>query len=239
MRKTTVLAAILALCLTACSVNVATPSYTESDTSSALVNEEKSTMVVSSSQALTESISTSTTSNKPALSSSSSVVPTSASSRNPAQSSPKAQTATETTQEKPQSSPTITGTPAPQPEQPPAPATAPPPAPVPAPVPPPAAPKTAYDAPYDTGTISADAAAYGNALGMTWSDGLDTGNCSWEAPISTSAVLCGDRLKEAIQSGIRRVQKLQQDNGYQAGEFHFKVHLEPSGSEYTIYFLMG
>ena len=75
---------------------------------------------------------------------------------------------------------------------------------------------------------------------MAWNDGLNTGNCSWEAPITTSAALCGDRLKEAIQGGIRRVQKLQQDNGYQPGEFLFKVSCEANGSgEYTLYFLMG
>lgn len=103
---------------------------------------------------------------------------------------------------------------------------------------PPAA-KTAYNAPYDTGTILADAQSYGASIGMTWSDGLNTDNCSWEAPISTSTVLCGDRLKEAIESGIRRVQKLQQDNGYQPGEFHFRLYMEASGGEYTLYFLMG
>jgi hypothetical protein len=74
---------------------------------------------------------------------------------------------------------------------------------------------------------------------MTWSDGLNKDNCSWEAPISTSPVLCGSRLKEAIESGIRRVRKLQQDNGYQPGEFHFKLYLEAGGSEYAIYFLVG
>ena len=74
---------------------------------------------------------------------------------------------------------------------------------------------------------------------MTWSDGLNKDNCSWEAPIQTSTVLCGSRLREAIESGIRRVMKLQQDNGYQAGEFHFKLYLEASGSEYSLYFLMG
>ena len=84
-----------------------------------------------------------------------------------------------------------------------------------------------------------DAQIYGASLGMTWSDGLNKDNCSWEAPITTSSVLCGERLKTAIESGIRRVQRLQQDNGYQPGEFHFKLYLETSGSEYSLNFLIG
>jgi outer membrane biosynthesis protein TonB len=101
-------------------------------------------------------------------------------------------------------------------------------------------PKTAYDAPYDTARIAADARAYGEGIGMTWSGSLTTGNCSWEAPIQTSSVLSGERLESAVQSGIRRVKKLQQDNEYQPGEFHFRLYLEPSGDgEYSLYFLMG
>jgi len=104
----------------------------------------------------------------------------------------------------------------------------------------PTKPKTAYDAPYDTAQIIANAKAYGESIGMTWSAPLTTGNCSWEAPIQTSSVLSGERLKEAIQSSIRRVKKLQADNGYQPGEFHFKLYLEPFGNgEYSLYFLMG
>jgi outer membrane biosynthesis protein TonB len=101
-------------------------------------------------------------------------------------------------------------------------------------------PRSAYDAPYDTAAIIADASAYGAGIGMTWSGSLNTGNCSWEAPGTTSADLSGERLKAAIQGRIARIKKLQQDNGYQPGEFHFKVLFESQGNgEYTIYFLMG
>jgi hypothetical protein len=100
-------------------------------------------------------------------------------------------------------------------------------------------PKTAYDAPYDIARITQDARAYGESIGMTWSAPLTKDNCSWEAPIQTSSVLQGERLKTAIESGIRRVKKLQADNEYQPGEFHFQLYLEPAGGEYTIYFLMG
>jgi hypothetical protein len=104
----------------------------------------------------------------------------------------------------------------------------------------PAKPKSAYDAPYDTAAIIADAKAYGESIGMTWSGSLNTGNCSWEAPGATSPTLSGERLREAIQSSIRRINKLQSDNGYQPGEFHFKVVFEAAGGgEYVIYFLMG
>jgi uncharacterized protein YceK len=100
--------------------------------------------------------------------------------------------------------------------------------------------KTAYDAPYDTARMIADAKAYGESIGMTWSAPLTVDNCSWEAPIHTSSVLSGERLKAAIESGIRRVKKLQTDNEYQPGEFHFKVLFEASGdSKYTVYFLIG
>jgi hypothetical protein len=119
------------------------------------------------------------------------------------------------------------------------PATTPPtPEPTPTPTEPPK-PKTAYDAPYDTATIIADAKSYGESIGMTWSEPLTVDNCSWEAPGTTSATLSGERLKTAIEGRIARIKKLQTDNGYQLGEFHFKVLLIPNGSEYTIYFLMG
>jgi hypothetical protein len=127
--------------------------------------------------------------------------------------------------------PTPTPTESPKPETPP-PAT-------PEPTDPPK-PKTAHDAPYDTATIIADAKAYGESIGMTWSDPLTVDNCSWEAPSQTSSVMSGERLKTAIESGIRRVMKLQKDNEYQPGEFHFKLLLVPQGNgEYTIYWLMG
>ena len=104
----------------------------------------------------------------------------------------------------------------------------------------PSKPKTAYEKAYDTGTIIADAKAYGESIGMTWSASLTKDNCAWEAPIQTSSVLQGERLKTAIESGIRRVKKLQQDNEYQPGEFHFKLYLESIGNdEYGLYFLMG
>jgi hypothetical protein len=105
---------------------------------------------------------------------------------------------------------------------------------------PPPKPKTAYEKPYDTGTIIADAKTYGESIGMAWSAPLTKDNCAWEAPIQTSSVLQGERLKTAIESGIRRVKKLQQDNEYQPGEFHFKLYLESIGNgEYSLYFLMG
>jgi hypothetical protein len=100
-------------------------------------------------------------------------------------------------------------------------------------------PKTAYDSPYDTAQIVADARAYGESIGMTWCEPLTVDNCSWEAPGSTSPVLSGDRLREGIEGGIRRVKKLQADNGYQPGEFLFKLLLVPDGTECTIYWLMG
>jgi hypothetical protein len=104
----------------------------------------------------------------------------------------------------------------------------------------PSKPKTAYDAPYDTATIIANAKAYGEGIGMTWSEPLTKNNCSWEAPGSTSPTISGKRLKLAIESSIRRIKMLQQDNEYQPGEFHFKVTFEAAGGgEYTIYFLMG
>jgi hypothetical protein len=104
----------------------------------------------------------------------------------------------------------------------------------------PSTPKTAYDAPYDTARILADARAYGESIGMTWSGPLTVDNCSWEAPGATSSTLSGERLKTAIEGRIARIKKLQTDNEYQPGEFHFKVLLESQGNgEYTIYFLMG
>jgi hypothetical protein len=108
------------------------------------------------------------------------------------------------------------------------------------PKPEPSKPKSAYDAPYDTVAMSANAKAYGESIGMTWSASLTPDNCSWEAPGATSEALSGNRLKKAIESSIRRIKKLQQDNGYQPGEFHFKVLFVAAGDgEYTIYFLMG
>jgi outer membrane biosynthesis protein TonB len=144
---------------------------------------------------------------------------------------------------KPQTSETKPSAETPKPEQPPAQAEQPK-AEQPKTEQPPAAdppkPKTAYDAPYDTARIVADARAYGEGIGMTWSGPLTTGNCSWEAPIQTSSALSGERLESAVQSGIRRVKKLQQDNEYQPGEFHFRLYLEPCGDgEYSLYFLMG
>jgi len=104
----------------------------------------------------------------------------------------------------------------------------------------PPTPKTAYDAPYDVAAIIADAKAYGESIGMTWSEPLTTGNCSWEAPGATSSTLSGERLKTAIEGRIRRIKKLQEDNEYKPGKFHFKVVFEPIGDgEYTIIFLMG
>jgi hypothetical protein len=101
-------------------------------------------------------------------------------------------------------------------------------------------PKTAYDAPYDTAAIIADAKAYGESIGMTWSEPLTVDNCSWEAPGATSSTLSGERLKTAIEGRIARIKKLQGDNEYQPGEFHFKVVFEPQGNgEHTIHFLMG
>jgi hypothetical protein len=60
------------------------------------------------------------------------------------------------------------------------------------------------------------------------------------APGATSPVISGKRLKKAIQSSIRRIKKLQNDNDYQPGEFLFKLHFEPvDDGEYKLYFLMG
>jgi hypothetical protein len=88
--------------------------------------------------------------------------------------------------------------------------------------------------------MSADAKAYGESIGMIWGASLDKDNCSWEAPGATSPTLSGERLKNAIESSIRRIKKIQQDNEYQPGEFHFKVVFESrGGGEYAIYFLMG
>jgi hypothetical protein len=88
--------------------------------------------------------------------------------------------------------------------------------------------------------MSADAKAYGESIGMIWGASLDKDNCSWEAPIHTSSVLSGERLKTAIESGIRRVKKIQQGNEYQPGEFYFKVFFEKmEENRYTIYFLIG
>ena len=204
-------------------VPIPSSSAAQSETSEASVSGEKPTQ---SSEAEP------TTSSEPARPASSSGTGGTTSGSQPGGSSSQAQ---------PPASSQAPGTsPPPASSQPPAqpPASSQPPA---APQPPaePPAEKTAYDAPYNTDTIIADAQSYGASLGMTWSDGLNKDNCSWEAPIMTSTVLCGSRLKEAIESGIRRVQKLQQDNGYQPGEFHFRLYLEASGGEYSLYFLMG
>lgn len=127
----------------------------------------------------------------------------------------------------------------PQPVQTESPSPTAPPAATPQPTEPPK-PKTAYDTPYDTAQIIEDARAYGESIGMIWSVSLTQDNCSWEAPIQTSSVLSGERLKETIESGIRRVKRLQEDNEYQPGEFHFKLYLESLGNgEYSLYFLMG
>jgi outer membrane biosynthesis protein TonB len=154
----------------------------------------------------------------------------------PEQSSGSKPTSTSNTESQP---PAATDTkPKGKPTEPPTPSE-PPAAPTPAPTDPPE-PKTAYDAPYNTTVMVANARAYGESIGMTWSEALNTGNCSWEAPGATSSTLSGERLKTAIESSIRRIKKLQQDNEYQPGEFHFKVLFEPQGNgEYTIYFLMG
>jgi hypothetical protein len=110
----------------------------------------------------------------------------------------------------------------------------------PKPAPKPSKPKTAYDAPYDKDAIIANAKTYGESIGMTWSAPLTKDNCSWETPFQTSDVLSGARLKRAIEYGIQRAKKLQSDNGYQPGEFHFKLYLEAYGDgEYSVYHLIG
>ena len=112
--------------------------------------------------------------------------------------------------------------------------------PKPKPTDPPKKPKTAYEKPYDTAKIIEDTIEYGNSIGMTWSKPLTKDNCSWEAPIQTSSDFQGTRLKGVIESRLRRVKKIQLDNGYQPGEFHYKLYFEPIGNgEYSVYWLMG
>jgi hypothetical protein len=103
-----------------------------------------------------------------------------------------------------------------------------------------AEPKTAFDKPYDKAAIIEDAKAYGDSIGMTWSEPLTKDNCSWEAPPRTSPTLSGKRLKRLVKTGMQRVKKLQADNGYNPGEFHFNLYFEPVGDgEYKLYFLCG
>ncbi len=103
-----------------------------------------------------------------------------------------------------------------------------------------AKPKTAYNRPYDTEKIIRYAMTYGESIGMTWNDSLAKNNCAWAAPGATSPIIKGKRLRTAIENSIQRVKKLQTDNGYQPGEFHFKLYLEKiEKGEYKLYFLMG
>jgi hypothetical protein len=100
--------------------------------------------------------------------------------------------------------------------------------------------KSAYKAPYNKKKIIADAKAYGKKLGMTWSPTLTKNNCGWDAPFQTSSTLSGTRLKKAIQYGIRYVKKIQTNEGYQPGEFHFKIYLEKyKDGEYSVYHFIG
>ena len=73
---------------------------------------------------------------------------------------------------------------------------------------------------------------------MKWAEELTKDNCSWESPNTTGGTT-EELLKTIIRNGIDRVKKLQAQNGYQPGEFLFKLYLEPDGSEYRMYFLMG
>ena len=75
---------------------------------------------------------------------------------------------------------------------------------------------------------------------MTWDDAMAKGNCSWEAPIRTTSCHSEAEMKQAIQISIDRVKYVQEQNGYQPGEFHYKLYLEPMGNgEYFIYALIG
>jgi len=101
-------------------------------------------------------------------------------------------------------------------------------------------PKTAYDAPYDIAAIIAETKAYGESIGMAWGELLVIDGGSWEAPVATSPTMSGERLKAAIENSLQRSKKLQTDNGYQAGQFCYKVVFEPNeNGEYKMYFLLG
>jgi hypothetical protein len=101
-------------------------------------------------------------------------------------------------------------------------------------------PYIAYEKPYAFQAIIKDAIDYGNSRGMTWDDMLTKDNCSWQAPGHASSCKTGAVLKQTIQDGIDSVKHVQEKNGYQPGEFHFKVYFEPiANSDYLIYFLIG
>lgn len=102
------------------------------------------------------------------------------------------------------------------------------------------APQSGFVKPYDTTAIINYAKSYGAGIGMTWDDALTTTNCSWEAPVRTTSCHSETDMKQAIQISIDRVKHVQELNGYQPGEFHYKVYLEPiADGEFLMYFLIG
>jgi len=47
-------------------------------------------------------------------------------------------------------------------------------------------------------------------------------------------------MKQAIQISIDRIKSIQQQNGYQPGQFYYRLYLEPmDNGEYLMYFLIG
>lgn len=75
---------------------------------------------------------------------------------------------------------------------------------------------------------------------MTWDEALTPDNCSSEAPLHTSSFTTEAKMKSVITSGIDRVKSIQIRNGYQPGEYHFRLYLSPIGNgEYLMYWLIG
>jgi len=84
------------------------------------------------------------------------------------------------------------------------------------------------------------AKSYGADIGMIWEESLTKTNCSWEAPIHTSAFKTESEMKQAIQAGIDSVKAVQVQHGCQPGKFYFRLYLEPiANNEFLMYFLIG
>ena len=104
----------------------------------------------------------------------------------------------------------------------------------------PTAPKSDFEKPYNLDKIYAFAKQYGEDHGMIWGDSLTKDNCSWEAPGHTSSFPTEAKMKSVITSGIDRVKSIQEKNGYQLGQFYFKLYFEPiDNGEYLMYWLIG
>ena len=70
---------------------------------------------------------------------------------------------------------------------------------------------------------------------MTWDDSLTPDNCSWEAPLHLSSYPTESQMQSVIRTRIDRIKSVQESNGYEAGQFYYRIYL--SGG--LMYFLIG